>query len=148
MLVDLVLGVATMLLCLLLQLLLLVVSLRFYLRHRHMVRTGSFARGLELIGGVMLLLLLGNLTQIAIWAGLFLQLEEFGRFSAAFYHSAVNFSTLGYGDVVMSPRHRLLGPLESLNGILMIGVSTSSLTWGVQHAIKTALQARGVDLEL
>jgi hypothetical protein len=39
---------------------------------------------------------------------------------------AVNFTSLGYGDVVMSERWRLLGALEAGSGILMFGVSTAS----------------------
>ncbi|WP_419605984.1 ion channel [Thiolapillus sp.] len=53
----------------------------------------------------------------------------------------MNFATLGYGDVVMSEKHKLLGPLESLNGILMIGVSTSALMNALQNAMRRTLKA-------
>ena len=59
----------------------------------------------------------------------------------AFYHSSVNFATLGYGDVVMSAKHKLLGPLEAVNGALMIGVSTGALMAAFQDATKRAIQA-------
>ena len=36
----------------------------------------------------------------------------------AFYHSAVNFTTLGYGGIVMSEEWRLLGPQEEVSGTL------------------------------
>jgi hypothetical protein len=52
---------------------------------------------------------------------------EFADFEEAFYHSAVNFMTLGYGDIVMSRRWRLLGPLEAVNGSLMLGLSAAML---------------------
>ena len=84
----------------------------------------------------MLLMLLGNFLQMAIWAGLFRLLGEFSDFPTALYHSAVNFATLGYGDIVMSPRWRLLGPIEAANGILMFGVSTSVMTAAVIDVIK------------
>jgi hypothetical protein len=48
-------------------------------------------------------------------------------FETAYYHSAVNFTTPGYGDYVMSQRWRLLGPLEALNGSLMLGLSAAML---------------------
>jgi len=54
-------------------------------------------------------------------------LDEFQLFSVAFYHSAVNFGSLGYGDIVMSEKYRLLGALEAINGVLMIGLSTAAL---------------------
>jgi hypothetical protein len=57
-------------------------------------------------------------------------------------HSAVNFATLGYGDVVMSAQHKLLGPLEAINGALMIGVSTAALICIFQQVIQTTAGAR------
>jgi hypothetical protein len=51
----------------------------------------------------------------------------------------VNFTSLGYGDLVMSEDWRLLGAMEAAGGILMFGVST-----GVGLAIVTLLiQRRG-----
>ena len=48
-------------------------------------------------------------------------------YATAFYHSAVNFTTLGYGDIVMPSVWRLLGPLEAANGVLMFGLSASAM---------------------
>jgi hypothetical protein len=72
-----------------------------------------------------------------IWAALFVFCGEFQNFSTAFYHSVVNFSTLGYGDVVMSENRRLLGSLEAANGVLMLGLTTSVL-----YAVLQALMRR------
>ncbi|BCG00448.1 hypothetical protein PPGU19_050160 [Paraburkholderia sp. PGU19] len=63
-------------------------------------------------------------------------LSEFSDFATALYHSAVNFITLGYGDIVMSKQWRMLGPIEAANGILMFGVSTSVMTAAVMDVIK------------
>ncbi len=54
----------------------------------------------------------------------------------------MNFSTLGYGDIVMSSGHKLLGPLEAINGVLMIGVSTAALMATFQDAMRKTVQAR------
>jgi hypothetical protein len=142
MLMNLLLGLPMMVLCLLLQSLLLAAAVYYYSRHEYLVSSPSFAASLSVVIGVMLLLVMGNLVQIAIWALLFQLMGEFDRFSAAFYHSAVNFATLGYGDVVMSERHRLLGPLESINGVLMIGVSTAALMAAFQDAVRKTIEAR------
>src|SRR5262245_35970827 len=74
---------------------------------------------------VIAILLAGHMAQIAMWAMGFLAIGEFGEFSVAAYHSAVNYTTLGYGDIVMSPRWRLLGPLEAASGSLAFGWSTA-----------------------
>src|SRR5262249_24056654 len=50
---------------------------------------------------------------------------EMATFETAFYLSAQNDTALGYGDVVLSQRWRLLGPLEAINGLLLFGLSTA-----------------------
>ena len=141
---NLLIGAGTMTLCLLLQSVLLVWSIRFYARRHGVLETkSSWWSTLKVINGVMLILLLGTVFQIAIWAVVFMLVDEFGTFAKAVYHSAVNFSTLGYGDIVMSERHRLLGPIEAINGVLMVGVSTAALLATFQNAIKTAIAAHG-----
>lgn len=76
---------------------------------------------------VILVLFLGHVLQFATWATLFVCLGEFSDFATAFYHSSVNFTSLGYGDIVMSERWRLLGGLEAANGVLMFGLSAGAI---------------------
>lgn len=123
---DILIGMPTMLVNLLLQLLLLLVVIRYHRHNLDRLNDASYWLGLTVLSTVMLLLIFGNLMQIAIWAWLFFYLGEFDKFSVAFYHSAVNFAALGYGDIVMSEKYRLLGALEAINGVLMIGVSTAA----------------------
>ena len=78
---------------------------------------------------------LAHLLEIALWAWLFFGLKEFQDFGTAFYHSAVNYTTLGYGDIIMSPAWRLLGPLEAATGALMFGVSTAQIFAVTQRLI-------------
>ena len=142
MLMILFLGFSTMIACLLLQSVLVIAAIRYYRRHDPWVRSPSLWSSVAIIAGVMLLLVIGNMAQVALWALVFVLLEEFQQFSEAFYHSAVNFATLGYGDVVMSSKYKLLGPLEAINGALMIGVSTATLMSAFQDAIAATTEAR------
>lgn len=140
MLLSLLTGLPVMSFCLLLQAIFLARCLRYYARARHTQQgRESLLLDILLLSMVMLLMSLGNFVQIAIWAALFMQLGEFGDFATALYHSAVNFTTLGYGDIVMSARWRLLGPLEAANGILMFGVSTAVMTAAVKDVIKHSM---------
>ena len=136
MLINMLIGLPTMLAGLLLQVIWLVLMTQYYQRHRHLLERHSFWGSITLISMVMIILLLGNLAQIAVWALLFQVIGEFGQFSEAFYHSAVNFGSLGYGDIVMSDRHKLLGALEAINGVLMIGVSTAALLVPFREALE------------
>jgi hypothetical protein len=45
----------------------------------------------------------------------------------ALYFSTVSFSTIGFGDVVLSPEWRMFSSLEGINGFLLIGWSTAYL---------------------
>jgi hypothetical protein len=61
---------------------------------------------------------------------------EFSTFEVAFYHSAVNYTTLGYDDIVMSPNWRLLGPQEAVSGTLAFGWSTAAIVTVVIRLIR------------
>ncbi len=43
----------------------------------------------------------------------------------ALYFSAVTFTTLGYGDVVLQSSWRLLASFQGVNGIIMFGWTTA-----------------------
>ena len=130
-------GLPVILACLVLQAIFVGLCLRHYVRYQQSHQSHDSPRqDILLLAAVMLLTLLGNFAQMIIWALLFLLLGEFDNFQTALYHSGVNFVTLGYGDIVMSERWRLLGPLEGANGILMFGVSTAVMTAAVMDVIK------------
>lgn len=138
---NLLLGVTTMALCLVLQIALLTRALIYYERHQRGDAAATFLSTLSTLNGVMVLLMLGNLAQIAIWGLLYQLLGEFSDYRTAFYHSAVNFATLGYGDIVMSESRRLLGPLQSMNGVLMVGVSTAAFMTTLRDALQSYRRA-------
>jgi hypothetical protein len=91
-----------------------------WLLARRAVGTRVWNNGLATVVLIMILLA-GHFAQMAVWAMVFVAAGEFRESAVAFYHSAVNYTTLGYGDVVMSPRWRLLGPLEAVSGMLAFG---------------------------
>lgn len=143
MLMNVLIGLATMAVCLMLQSWLIVVALRYYVRHNVLGDDPSAWGTFATLNAVMVLLVLGNCAQLTVWAILFRILGEFDALEVAVYHSAVNFASLGYGDIVMSERFRLLGPLEAINGVAMIGVSTAVLMTVLQDAYAKTKAARG-----
>ena len=142
MLPNLLVGLPTMLLCLILQVLFTFWSIRYYLRASDRIAaTGARVQVRPLLL-VMLILTAGNLLQITLWGVLFLALGEFTEFYEAIYHSGVNFASLGYGDIVMSKDWKLLGPLEAVNGVLMVGMSGAALMAMLQQLIKKQHELR------
>ena len=96
----------------------------------------GFWKDLIFVINATLLALAGHLVEIALWALAFYGCGEFSDFGAAFYHSAVNYTTLGDSAVTMSLRWRLLGPLEASDGMLMFGISTAIIFAVVQRLIQ------------
>jgi hypothetical protein len=118
-------------------------TINFLRREEKFGRTGrGLSIDLRIVVLVISLALAAHLIEIALWAALFMLCGEFQVFGIAYYHSAVNYTTLGYGDLIMTPAWRLLGPLEAADGSLMFGVSTA-MTFAV---VLRLIQARYVDL--
>lgn len=88
--------------------------------------TGNgFGRNMAIMMIVTLITAVAHLIQIALWAVVFVVLGEMASFADAFYFSAESYTSLGYGDIVLSGRWRLLGPLEAMDGLLLFGISTA-----------------------
>jgi hypothetical protein len=137
MLVNLLVGLPFTLLCLVLQATVTFWSIHFFVSQSGRVPThaGMFAQLRPLLI-VMIATTLANFVQIVIWGMFFIGLGEFRNMFDAIYHSAVNFTSLGYGDIVMSTRWKLMGPLEAVNGILMLSMTSAALVAIMQHLIK------------
>ncbi|MGO9437087.1 MAG: ion channel [Terracidiphilus sp.] len=104
------------------------VSVRLFRRERELGLVGSRVWiNLGIFVLTISIALVAHLIEIALWAVLFVICGEFKSLQLAYYHSAVNYTTLGYGDLIMTPSWKLLGPLEAANGALMFGVSTAMI---------------------
>jgi hypothetical protein len=86
---------------------------------------------------IILYAFVAHLIEVGLWAVLFEICGEFSDFSTAFYHSAVNYTSLGYGDIIMSPRWKMLAPLETANGMLLFGVSAAMIFSVIQRLVET-----------
>ena len=60
----------------------------------------------------------------------------------ALYFAFVNYTTLGYGDIVSIPRWRLLGPMAAMNGVLLFGWSTAVI-YDVLRTVAQVIPMRG-----
>ena len=67
-----------------------------------------------------------HIVQMLLWAA-FYRWNCFPTWESAFYFSVTSYSTVGYGDVVLPHAWRILGPVESVTGVLMCGLSASLL---------------------
>jgi hypothetical protein len=74
---------------------------------------------------VFALIIVLHVLSTSIWAGFYRALGLFPNFETALYFSIGSYTTIGYGDVVLPERWRLLGGVEGLNGVLLCGISTA-----------------------
>ena len=128
MLINLLVGTLMMVLNLGIQVLAVTILLNYLTR---LMGTGTFkptiVNDAKILSVVMGVLVAGHAFMFATWAALFMFIGEFEDFATAFYNSTVNFTSLGYGDIVMSEEYRLLGALEAANGVLMFGLSAGAI---------------------
>ena len=75
---------------------------------------------------VFVLIILLHLSEAALWAAFYRWLC-FPLWESAFYFSTSSYATVGYGDIVLPQMWRTLGPVESIIGVLMCGLSASFL---------------------
>jgi hypothetical protein len=109
-----------------------------------LIRSGydgrAFGKNVVIMTVITLITAAMHLTQIALWAVVFLVCGAISTFEKAFYASAQNYTALGYGDAILSERWRLLGPLEAISGLLLFGLSTAVLFAVMSHLIANRLR--------
>ena len=73
-----------------------IATVNFVRRERRLGRAGArFLIDLSIVALAMFVALVAHLIEIAIWAVLFLLCGQFSDFGTAYYHSAINYTTLG-----------------------------------------------------
>jgi Ion channel len=63
--------------------------------------------------------------EVVVWAAAYSAADAAPAGAALVYLAFVNYTTLGYGDVVPVERWQLLGPITAMNGVLLFGWSTA-----------------------
>src|SRR5215831_14003921 len=140
-LLPLVVGVGAVTCTIFVHALALAATVNFVRYERKLGRLGAGALiDLTIVALVIAFAFVAHLIEIALWAVLLVLCGEFQEFGIAFYCSAVNYTTLGYGDLLLTPSWRLLGPLEAANGALMFGVSTAIIFAVIQRLLLTRFE--------
>jgi hypothetical protein len=69
-------------------------------------------------------LMAAHVIEVFVWALAYLIFDAAPAGAGLIYFAFVNYTTLGYGDVLPVERWRLLGPLTAMTGMLLFGWST------------------------
>ena len=97
-----------------------VVQRRQYFQERG-TRTHSAVLLVILFCGIMIL----HTVETSVWAAFYYKRSLFTDFETALYFSLTSYTTIGYGDVLLPQRWRLLGAIEGISGVLLCGISTA-----------------------
>src|SRR6266481_3854530 len=88
------------------------------------------------VTSVTLTVFAAHLAEVGLWALTLELCGEFSNFAAAYYHSAVNYTTLGDSAFAMTARWRLLAGLEAGNVMLMFGITTAAIFAVIQRLLQ------------
>jgi len=70
-------------------------------------------------------LMVTHALEVIVWSLAYLMVDAAPAGADLVYFAFVNYTTLGYGDLIPLERWRLLGPITAMNGVLLFGWSTA-----------------------
>ena len=80
---------------------------------------------MAIMSATVSVLMVAHVLEVAVWAMTYAIVGAAPAGSSMIYFAFVNYTTLGYGDVVPVDQWRLLGPATAMCGVLMFGWSTA-----------------------
>lgn len=83
----------------------------------------------------VLVLMAAHIAEVMVWALAYWLVDAAPVGSKLIYFAFVNYTTLGYGDVLPVPDWQLLGPMTAMNGILLFGWSTAVIFEAMRRAM-------------
>ena len=92
-----------------------------------------------LLSGLTIWLFLAIVIEAGLWATLYLfnpLITTLPDLETAFYFSMVTFTTLGFGDVVLTGQWRTLASIQAANGVIIFGWTTALIFYLIQHIYK------------
>jgi len=95
----------------------------------------------EMVKAVLLSVLtawmfLAIVLEAGLWALLYLfnpLITALPDLETAFYFSMVTFTTLGFGDVVLTGQWRMLASIQAANGVIIFGWTTALIFYFIQN---------------
>jgi voltage-gated potassium channel Kch len=103
-------------------------------------RGAPWVWGAILTAVLVMMMLQAALFESLIWALTYVGVGAISGLDKALYFSIVTFTTLGYGDVVLDERWRVLAALQAANGTIMFGWTTALIIAFVQR-VHAAIQS-------
>jgi hypothetical protein len=111
--------------------------------------TKYLTRSSVFLAGVMIatvsILMIAHTVEVFVWALFYSIVGAAPAGSRLIYFAFVNYTTLGYGDVIPAENWHLLGPMAAMNGILLFGWSTAVVFEVLRRAMSLHSQVRSAE---
>jgi len=108
-------------------------------RRSHLGSAKNETMKAALLSGLTIWMFLAIILEAGLWALLYLfdpLITKLPDLETAFYFSMVTFTTLGFGDVVLSGPWRTLASIQAANGVIIFGWTTALIFYFIQHIYK------------
>ena len=90
----------------------------------------------------VLVLMVTHAVEVVVWSLAYSLVDAAATGVDLVYFAFVNYTTLGYGDIVPVERWRLLGPITAMNGVLLFGWSTAVIFEVLRRTLARSLDIR------
>lgn len=80
-------------------------------------------------------LALAHILEVGVWAETYAVVGAVSADADVLYFAFVNYTTLGYGDVIPESRWKLLGPATAMSGMLLFGWSAALMFEVLRRAL-------------
>ena len=100
---------------------------------------------IAMMSSTVAVLMITHALEVTVWALAYLIFDVVPSGASLVYFAFVNYTTLGYGDIVPGERWQLLGPMTAMNGVLLFGWSTAVIFEVLQKTMEqntTMISAR------
>jgi voltage-gated potassium channel len=88
-----------------------------------------------------------HLVEAGLWAVFYYVRGLFADFETALYFSLVTYGTIGFGDVVLPQRWRLLSGIEGISGVLLCGLSAGFIFAVINALFQRRMQHRSTPVK-
>ena len=80
-------------------------------------------------------LMVAHFAEVLVWTLMYVIVGAAPAGTDLIYFAFVNYTTLGYGDVIPVQRWNLLGPMTAMNGVLLFGWSTAVIVEALRNVL-------------
>lgn len=130
-------------LCVTIHIVSLVLLSRWLMRHPlNVERRLTLTKSVVWLTRIFAIITVLHLGESLIWAAFYYLWGQFKDFETSWYFSLASYATIGYGDVVLRERWRLIGGIEGINGVLLCGLSTAFLFAVFNQMFESHLQQK------